>query len=38
MLVDANVMKKERLADLMTEAHEITAMVVASIRTARRRS
>jgi len=38
MLVDANVMKKERLADLMTEANEITAMVVASIRTARRRS
>jgi four helix bundle protein len=37
MLVDANLVKKDRLEPLMKEASEITAMVVASIRTARAR-
>jgi four helix bundle protein len=38
MLVDAGLVKKDRLEPLMNEAKEITAMVVASINTARTRS
>jgi four helix bundle protein len=38
MLTDAGLVKKERLEGLIGEAREITAMVVASIRTARSRS
>ena len=38
LLVESNLMPRERVADLMGEAHEILALVVASIRTARRQS
>jgi four helix bundle protein len=37
MLVDAGLVTRDRLDPLITEANEITAMVVASIRTARKR-
>jgi four helix bundle protein len=37
LLIEARVAKAERLTDLMREAQEILAMVVSSIRTARRR-
>ena len=36
MLIESSAMKQERLEPLMSEAGEIAAMVVASIRTARR--
>ena len=36
MLIEGGVMKQERFEPLMSEAGEIAAMVVASIRTARR--
>ena len=36
MLIESGAMKQERLEPLMSEASEIAAMVVASIRTARR--
>ena len=36
MLIEGGAMKQERLEPLMSEAGEIAAMVVASIRTARR--
>jgi four helix bundle protein len=36
MLVDAGLISKERLQPLIAETNEITAMVVASIRTARK--
>jgi len=36
LLGDAKLMKKERLTDLHREANEITAMVVASIKSSRR--
>ena len=35
LLVEAGLMKQERVADLMKEADEITAIVVSSIQTAR---
>jgi four helix bundle protein len=35
LLIEAGIVRRELLADLLTEADEITAMVVASIRTAR---
>ena len=35
MLADGGVLPRDRVADLLAEAGEITAMVVASIRTAR---
>ena len=35
LLVEAGIVRRELLADLLAEADEITAMVVASIRTAR---
>ena len=35
MLVEAGIIKKERLAGLMDEADQITAMATASIKTAR---
>ena len=38
LLVDAQVVSEKRLAALMTEANEITAMVVSSIKTLRRRN
>jgi four helix bundle protein len=37
MIVDAQLVKKNRLVSLMSEANELLAMVVSSIRTARRR-
>jgi four helix bundle protein len=37
LLVEAGLMDEERVADLKTEANEIVSMVVASIKTARRR-
>ena len=37
LLIAANVIKAKCLSDLMAEAHEISAMVVTSIRTARKR-
>jgi four helix bundle protein len=36
LLIEAQVVRRELLADLLAEANEVTAMVVASIRTARR--
>jgi len=38
ILAEAGLLKKERLAPLMKEASEIAAMVVASIKTARKQS
>ena len=38
LLVDAQIVSSKRLAALMTEANEITAMVVASIKTLKRRN
>ena len=35
LLVDAEIVKKSRIADLMNEANEIVAIVVASIRTSK---
>jgi len=35
LLVEAGLMKQERVADLVKEADEITAIVVSSIQTAR---
>jgi len=37
LLAEANIVKAERLADLQAEGDEILAMVVASIRTVKRR-
>jgi len=37
LLVEAGLIKQSRLADLLQEANEIVAMVVASIKTARAR-
>ena len=37
MLVDAEIVRKELLANLAQEAEEILSMVVASIKTARER-
>ena len=37
-LVESNLMPRDRVADLTEEANEILALVVASIRTARRQS
>ncbi|GMV95158.1 MAG: hypothetical protein AMXMBFR82_49360 [Candidatus Hydrogenedentota bacterium] len=37
ILIDAGLMKQERLTELRTEANEILSMVVASIKTARAR-
>ena len=37
LLVEANIVQQERLSDLLQEADEITAMVVASIKTLRAR-
>jgi four helix bundle protein len=36
LLIEASIVKRNRLADLLNEANEILAMVVASIRTSRR--
>lgn len=36
LLVEANYVREELLKDLLQEANEITAMVVASIRTTRK--
>ena len=38
LLTGANLLKPERVADLMAEANELVAITVASIKTARRRS
>jgi four helix bundle protein len=38
MLIEADVVKRSRLAELMNEADQIIAIVVSSIRTARSRS
>jgi four helix bundle protein len=38
MLIEAGIMKKARLTELMDEANEIIAIVVSSIKTARARS
>lgn len=38
LLSEGGLIKPARLADLIAECHEITAIVVASIRTARRKS
>jgi four helix bundle protein len=38
MLIEANIVKTSRLAQLMNEADEIIAIVVSSIKTARSRS
>jgi len=35
MLIEAGIMKKTRLAELIDEANQITSIVVASIKTAR---
>lgn len=35
LLAESGIVKKEFVADLMNEAHELTAIVVASIKTAR---
>ena len=35
LLIDAEIVKKSRIADLMNEANEIVAIVVASIRTSK---
>lgn len=37
LLVEADLIREPRVADLMSEANEILAMVIASIRTSRRR-
>ena len=37
LLIESGIVKAERLADLMREAHELLAMVVVSIKTARKR-
>ena len=37
LLVEAGIMRESRMSSLMTEADEILAMVVASIKTARTR-
>ena len=37
LMIDSGIMKKQRLAALLAEANEITAIVVASIKTAKRR-
>jgi four helix bundle protein len=36
LLIEAGIMKKSRIPDLLNEANEILSMVVASIRTSRR--
>lgn len=36
ILIESGIMKKNRISDLLSEANEILAMVVASIRTSRR--
>ena len=38
LLIEARIVSSKRLAALMTEANEITAMVVASIKTLKRRN
>jgi four helix bundle protein len=37
LLIEAGLVKQERMKEIVTEANEILAMVVASIRTARRK-
>ncbi len=37
LMIDSGIMKKQRLAALLAEANELTAIVVASIKTAKRR-
>ena len=37
LLIESNVVREELVKDLLNEANEITAMVVASIRTARKK-
>ncbi len=37
LMIDSGIMKKPRLAALLAEANELTAIVVASIKTAKRR-
>jgi four helix bundle protein len=38
LLIEANMVKKERLKELMSEANELVAVTVSSIRTARRQT
>jgi four helix bundle protein len=37
LLIESSLLPQERLSDLMKEGNELTAIVVASIRTARQR-